>query len=183
MPQSSAFLTIAFALPTTGTSIILPSRVHAPRPCLSAFSSAVTILTAHSSSCWLGEKIRWATSTWVGCIHCLPLNPRFLPLWHSSSRVCRPASPLNEVQTRSIAEGNEWARHAVTMADRAYKNSDSEGVLVMERSSAKSSAAKIKPERYGDALHISERFVIDFADSIKATRRIGRASLLEDVSE
>ncbi|KAI5204252.1 hypothetical protein E4T39_03716 [Aureobasidium subglaciale] len=45
-PQSSAFLTSALALPTTGTSIILPSSVQAPRPWASAFSSAITTLTA-----------------------------------------------------------------------------------------------------------------------------------------
>lgn len=37
-----------------------------------------------------------------------------------------------------------------------------------ERSSAKSSAAKISPLRYGDALHISFKFVMASADSIKA---------------
>lgn len=59
------------------------------------------------------------------------------------------------------------------MALLAYRNSVREGVRVKERSRLKSSAAKMRPVRWGDALHISFRFERAFADSIKARRRIG----------
>lgn len=37
-----------------------------------------------------------------------------------------------------------------------------------ERSRAKSSAAKMRPERYGDAAQMEERAMSDFADSMSA---------------
>ncbi|KAL8699866.1 MAG: hypothetical protein Q9201_005762 [Fulgogasparrea decipioides] len=54
------------------------------------------------------------------------------------------------------------------MADLANKNSISDGVLVNDKSKAKSSAANISPERYGEALQIPERSVTALADSMSA---------------
>jgi hypothetical protein len=55
----------------------------------------------------------------------------------------------------------------------------SDGVRVSERSSEKSSAAKMSPDKYGEALQISPRFERDFADSINARSRTGRVDVAE----
>ncbi len=77
------------------------------------------------------------------------------------------------MHTKSIVLGRLCARHAVAIADLAYKNSVKEGVRVSERSRAKSSAAKMRPERYGVALHMLERSDSALADSIRARIFIG----------
>ncbi len=69
--------------------------------------------------------------------------------------------------------GNEAARAAVAMAERAYRNSESDGVPCQGHVKAKSSAAKIRPERYGDAAQIEDKSITARADSIRAISFIG----------
>lgn len=76
-----------------------------------------------------------------------------------------------------MVDGRSFARQAVTIADLAYRNSIKEGVRVSERSKAKSSAAKIKPDRYGEALQMLDRSVTALADSMSAKRLMGGARL------
>ena len=161
-PQASAFFTMARAFPTTGASIMLPSSVYAPLPSAVAFSPVTATRTAHSTSSSVGVNTLCAVSTWEGWMHCFPLNPNCFPFKHSSSKIFigsgpSPALPADRryvVHTKSIVDGSSAARAAVAMEDRAKRNSVNDGVRVMLRSRAKSSAANIKPCKYGDEAQI-----------------------------
>lgn len=61
-----------------------------------------------------------------------------------------------------------YARAAVVIVCLAKRNSVSEGVRVMERSFAKSSAANIRLERRGVEVHIWRMSIIERADSKRA---------------
>jgi hypothetical protein len=135
-----------------------PSRVATPRPSARAAWKAAMVRRAVSSSSWLGAKIRFAASPWLGWMRVFPSNPSLRPCRRSSSK---PVVSRTSLDTPSSTT-TPAARAPRTASDRAVRIGARRGTGSVPSSLATSFVPRTKTVNRGEA------------DSISAQSRIAR---------